>query len=117
MQVKVPVDYRQSFKWVGSLDAVSLSLSGGGGLLAFHTILGSHMPWPQRIAVAALSAGLGAVLGLGRWPVEYGDSTRVWIRRFMEYRSRPHVHRAFRVLTPREAANVDAAYDSERQEG
>ncbi|MCL6595823.1 MAG: hypothetical protein K6V73_06370 [Firmicutes bacterium] len=113
MQVKVPVNYRQSFKWVANYDALSLALTGVGGMLGMKIVMQGAMPLPERLALAVLVAGLGAALGLGRWPIEYGDSAVDWIRRLMEYRGRGHVWRAFRALAVQEAVRDSARYDAE----
>lgn len=63
VQVKVPLNYRQSFKWVGNLDASSLLLVGAGGVLAFR-MLTAHVPWGVKAPVMVLSGGV-AVTGMG----------------------------------------------------
>jgi hypothetical protein len=114
LQVKVPVNYRQSFKWVANYDALSLALTGVGAMFGIKLVMdGGTMPAAERLPLALAVAGLGAVLGLGRWPIEYGDSAVDWARRLMEYRGRGHVWRAFRVLSVPEAVRDAARYDSE----
>jgi hypothetical protein len=113
LQVKVPVNYRQSFKWVANYDAMSLALTGVGAMLGLKLIMQAGMPVLERWPLGILVAGLGATLGLGRWPIEYGDSATDWMRRLMEYRGRGHVWRAFRTLTVQEAVRDLARYDSE----
>jgi len=111
MQVKMPVDFRQSFKWVGNLDAMSMIFVGGGGLIAVHTFIGSSLPLAEKFLIAVPSVGFGALFGLGRWPIEYGDNLVTWAQRFMAYRSRGHIYRGFRVLTVREAAQDVRRYE------
>ena len=113
MQVKVPVDYRQTFKWVGDLDAVSLLFVGGGGVVGLHTLFSASMGFIPRLAIAIVATGLGALLGLGRWPIEHGDGAVMWFRRGFEYRSRGHSFRSVRVLSVAEAVRREATYDHE----
>ena len=114
MQTKVPVNYRQSFKWVGNLDASSLLLVGAGGVLAFR-VLTSHSPWGLKAPVVVLSIGLGAALGLGRWPMEHGDGAFAWGRRLAEYRARSRRAGLFRVLSATEAVRRGRAQDTEHR--
>jgi len=103
MQCRVPVNYRQSFKWYGDLDATSVAFVATGGLVAFKTLSGPG-PWLVRLPVIALALGLGFLLGLGRWPLEYGDSAVTWARRVVAYRGRSHSGHMIRSLTVSEAA-------------
>lgn len=112
MQVKVPVNYRQSFKWVGNLDASSLLLVGAGGVLAFR-VLTSHVPWGIKVPSMVLSVGVGAALGLARWPIEHGDGAFEWGRRLAEYRGRSRRASLFRVIGAAEASRRERAYDME----
>jgi len=102
MQGRVPVNYRQSFKWYGDLDATSVALVATGALAAFRTLSGPG-PWLVRLPVIALSLGLGFLLGLGRWPLEYGDNVVTWMKRVLAYRGRSHSGHMIRSLTVSEA--------------
>lgn len=103
MRARVPVNYRQSFKWYGSLDATSIAFVLTGGLVAFKVLTGTE-PWGLKIPAMAVSVGLGALLGLGRWPLEYGDNAVAWAKRAMSYRSRLHSAHLIRSLPGAEAA-------------
>lgn len=116
MVCKVPVNYRQNFKWIGDLDAQSMAAVAVGGLIALHYAVGTPNPVYLRILLASTFGGLGAVLGFGRYPLEYGDNFWIWMRRYMEYRARPHSFLSIRILTPKQAAAQAAAYDSEAAE-
>ncbi len=111
MQARVPVNYRQSFKWYGNLDATSIAFVLGGGMLAFKVLTGPAS-WTVKIPAMAVCLGLGALLGLGRWPLEYGDNAVTWLRRAMTYRGRLHSAHLVRSLSPAEAARRTWAYES-----
>lgn len=102
MRARVPVNYRQSFKWYGSLDATSIAFVLTGGLLAFKVLTGTG-PWGLKIPATAVFLGLGMLFGLGRWPLEYGDNAVAWAKRAMSYRSRLHSAHLIRSVPGAEA--------------
>lgn len=113
--MKVPVNYRQSFKWYANLDATSLLFVAGGGVVAFR-LLTAPMATGLKLVAMAGSASVGALLGLGRWPLEQGDGAVTWGRRALEYRSRPRQAGLIRALSVGEAIRRQQTHDTELRE-
>lgn len=110
MQSRVPVSYRQSFKWYGNLDATSLGFIAGGGIIAIEQLNNANPFW-EKAVVGGLALGFGCLLGFGRWPIEYGDNAMTWLRRVLAYRSRSHEGRLVRSLTVADAVRRHGAVE------
>ena len=88
MLVRIPANYRQSFKWFGNLDAPSATFLVGGLLVAMRVVIG-QAPWAVKGVEVTLSLLLGAGLGLLRWPMDVaGDRSITWLRRYFDFARR-----------------------------
>lgn len=85
MLARIPANYRQSFKWLGNLDAVSAAFLGGGTMVAIKVVM-DHASWAVKGPEIAVALALGSVFGLVRWPMDIaGDRTATWLMRFVDY--------------------------------
>ena len=85
MYTRIPANYRQSFKWLGNLDAVSASFLGGGVIIGLKVLTGTA-PWAIKGPEMGVALVLGAIIGLVRWPMDIaGDRTATWLLRFVDY--------------------------------
>lgn len=88
MYTRIPTNYRQSFKWLGNLDAVSAGFLGGGVVIGLSVLTG-HGTAGEKIPEIAVALALGAFFGLVRYPMDIaGDRTSTWVMRYVEYRRR-----------------------------
>lgn len=85
MYARIPTNYRQSFKWLGNLDAVSAAFLGGGVIIALKTMTGAAS-WGVKGPEMAVALALGGIFGLLRWPMDIaGDRTATWLMRIVDY--------------------------------
>lgn len=88
MLTRIPANYRQSFKWLGNLDAISAAFLGGGVIIALKVLTG-HAVFGEKVPEIVVALALGAIFGLLRWPMDIaGDRTATWLRRFVDYSRR-----------------------------
>lgn len=85
MIVRIPAEFRQPYRWIGNLDAVSACCVFGS--VAWGTsIFTGQGPWLVRLPETASVIALGCLLGLGKWPLEVtGDRALLWISRGWDY--------------------------------
>ena len=89
MQVGIPTNHRQAFRWVGDLDAPSLFALCAGIALALSNFHGSGSV-VEKLLVAAMWFLLGAFFAFAKWPVERGgDKMWTWAVRVSNYLRRP----------------------------
>jgi len=85
MDVKIPANYRQSFKWFGNLDAPSAIFLGVGVVFSLKTLTG-HSPIAVKIPEIAAAMTLAAIFGLVRFPMDlYGDRLVTWLKRAVAF--------------------------------
>ena len=85
MDVKIPANYRQSFKWLGNLDAPSAIFLGVGVVVSLRTLTG-QAPIVEKIPEIAVAMGAAAVFGLVRFPMDlYGDRMVTWLQRAVAF--------------------------------
>jgi len=88
LDVKIPANYRQSFKWLGNLDAASTVFLGVGVVISLSTLTGSA-PVVEKVPEIAVAMGVAAFFGLVRYPMDlYGDRPVAWLRRAATFFSR-----------------------------
>ena len=85
MDVKIPANYRQSFKWLGNLDAPSAIFLGVGVVVSLRTLTG-QAPIVEKSPAIAVAMGVAAVFGLVRFPMDlYGDRMVTWLQRAVAF--------------------------------
>ncbi len=85
MDVKIPANYRQSFKWFGNLDAPSAIFLGGGVVVSLKTLTGPA-PFYVKVPEIAVAMLVAAVFGLVRFPMDlHGDRVVTWLQRAVAF--------------------------------
>ena len=88
MDVKIPANYRQSFKWLGNLDAPSAIFLGVGVVFSLKTLTG-QAPYIEKIPEIVVAMVVAAVFGLVRLPMDlYGDRMVTWLQRAVAFHRR-----------------------------
>ena len=85
MDVKIPANYRQSFKWLGNLDAPSAIFLGVGVVVSLKVLTG-QAPYVEKIPEIVVTTIVAAVFGLVRFPMDlYGDRSVTWLQRAVAF--------------------------------
>ena len=85
MDVKIPANYRQSFKWLGNLDAPSAIFLGVGVVFSLKTLTG-QAPIVEKIPEIAVAMTLAGIFGLIRFPMDlHGDRSVTWLQRAVAF--------------------------------
>lgn len=107
MLSRIPANYRQSFKWLGNLDAVSAAFLGGGVMVAIKVVM-DHASWAVKGPEIVVALALGGIFGLVRWPLDIaGDRTVTWLMRYVNFARRTKHYSYFEgmIRLPRRSRN------------